>query len=64
MGRAPLSHRIRDGTDAGLGETVGAGVFCLKLCFDNTQKEPFYCQNKFDLLGCSYSAFLMRLCEL
>ncbi|KAJ8295012.1 hypothetical protein OF846_002068 [Rhodotorula toruloides] len=38
-----------------LGETVGAGVFCLKLCFDNTQKEPFYCQNKFDLLGCSYN---------
>ncbi|GEM07473.1 macrofage activating glycoprotein [Rhodotorula toruloides] len=34
---------------------IGSGVFCLKLCFDNTQKEPFYCQNKFDLLGCSYN---------
>ncbi|KAL7337323.1 hypothetical protein BJY59DRAFT_654851, partial [Rhodotorula toruloides] len=34
---------------------VGSGVFCLKLCFDNTQNEPFYCENKFDLLGCSYN---------
>ncbi|PRQ76056.1 hypothetical protein AAT19DRAFT_13078 [Rhodotorula toruloides] len=34
---------------------IGSGVFCLKLCFDNTQNEPFYCQNKFDLLGCSYN---------
>ncbi|BGP24382.1 hypothetical protein JCM10295v2_003293 [Rhodotorula toruloides] len=34
---------------------IGSGVFCLKLCFDDTQKEPFYCENKFDLIGCSYN---------
>ncbi|GAA5970907.1 hypothetical protein JCM11641_004503 [Rhodosporidiobolus odoratus] len=33
---------------------VGSGVFCLKLC-DPTVTSPNYCQNKFDLLGCSYN---------
>ncbi|GAA5970908.1 hypothetical protein JCM11641_004504 [Rhodosporidiobolus odoratus] len=33
---------------------VGAGTFCLKLC-DPTVTSPNYCENKFDLLGCSYN---------
>ncbi|BGP39749.1 hypothetical protein JCM10450v2_003719 [Rhodotorula kratochvilovae] len=33
---------------------VGAGAFCLKLC-DPKVTSPNYCQNKFDLLGCSYN---------
>ncbi|KAM0756297.1 hypothetical protein T439DRAFT_376514 [Meredithblackwellia eburnea MCA 4105] len=33
---------------------IGGGVFCLKLC-DPTVTSPNYCQNIFDLLGCSYN---------
>jgi len=33
---------------------VGSGIFCIKLC-DPTVTSPNYCQNIFDLLGCSYN---------
>ncbi|GAA6027410.1 hypothetical protein JCM8097_007841 [Rhodosporidiobolus ruineniae] len=33
---------------------VGSGVFCLKLC-DPTVTSPNYCENKYDLVGCSYN---------
>ncbi|GAA5861024.1 hypothetical protein JCM8547_008010 [Rhodosporidiobolus lusitaniae] len=33
---------------------IGSGVFCLKLC-DNTITSPDYCQNKYDLIGCTYN---------
>jgi len=33
---------------------VGSGIFCIKLC-DPTVNSPNYCQNIFDLLGCSYN---------
>ncbi|GAA6012952.1 hypothetical protein JCM10207_008393 [Rhodosporidiobolus poonsookiae] len=33
---------------------VGSGAFCLKLC-DPKVTSPNYCENKFDLLGCSYN---------
>ncbi|GAA6027411.1 hypothetical protein JCM8097_007842 [Rhodosporidiobolus ruineniae] len=33
---------------------VGAGTFCLKLC-DPSVTSPNYCENKYDLLGCSYN---------
>jgi len=33
---------------------IGSGQFCLKLCYNNVTS-PDYCQNKFDLLGCSYN---------
>jgi hypothetical protein len=31
---------------------VGGGLFCMKVC-DNTIKQPNYCQNIFDLIGCA-----------
>ncbi|GAA5861026.1 hypothetical protein JCM8547_008011 [Rhodosporidiobolus lusitaniae] len=34
---------------------VGSGIFCLKLCKSDTMDDPFYCQNKYDLLGCNYN---------
>jgi len=33
---------------------VGSGMFCIKLC-DPTITTPNYCENRFDLLGCSYN---------
>ncbi|KAM0748357.1 hypothetical protein T439DRAFT_382798 [Meredithblackwellia eburnea MCA 4105] len=33
---------------------VGGGVFCFKLC-DPTVTSPNYCQNVYDLIGCSYN---------
>jgi hypothetical protein len=33
---------------------VGSGLFCMKVC-DNTIKEPDYCQNIYDLIGCAYN---------
>jgi len=33
---------------------VGSGVFCIKLC-DPTVTAPNYCENRLDLLGCSYN---------
>jgi hypothetical protein len=33
---------------------VGSGAFCFKAC-DNSIKEPDYCQNIFDLIGCTYN---------
>ncbi|GAA5859892.1 hypothetical protein JCM1840_001784 [Sporobolomyces johnsonii] len=33
---------------------VGSDTFCLKLC-DPSVSSPNYCENKFDLLGCSYN---------
>ncbi|KII94427.1 hypothetical protein PLICRDRAFT_36700 [Plicaturopsis crispa FD-325 SS-3] len=33
---------------------VGSGVFCIKLC-DPSVTTPNYCENRFDLLGCSYN---------
>ncbi|BGP47864.1 hypothetical protein JCM10450v2_003729 [Rhodotorula kratochvilovae] len=32
---------------------VGSGVFCMKLC--GPMSSPNYCENKFDLIGCSYN---------
>lgn len=32
---------------------IGGGQFCIKLCFDGTK--PGYCENRYDLLGCSYN---------
>jgi len=33
---------------------VGSGLFCMKVC-DNNIKEPNYCQNIYDLIGCAYN---------
>jgi len=33
---------------------VGSGVFCVKIC-DPTVTSPNYCENRFDLLGCTYN---------
>jgi hypothetical protein len=33
---------------------VGSGQFCVKLC-DNSITSPDYCQNQYDLVGCSYN---------
>jgi hypothetical protein len=33
---------------------VGSGIFCIKVC-DPTVNTPNYCQNIYDLLGCSYN---------
>ncbi|KII94430.1 hypothetical protein PLICRDRAFT_101864 [Plicaturopsis crispa FD-325 SS-3] len=33
---------------------VGSGTFCIKLC-DPSVNNPNYCENRFDLLGCSYN---------
>jgi len=33
---------------------VGSGQFCFKVC-DNSITSPNYCENRFDLIGCSYN---------
>ena len=33
---------------------IGSNTFCMKLCYNNVTS-PDYCQNKFDLIGCSYN---------
>jgi hypothetical protein len=33
---------------------VGSNVFCLKACF-NSVTSPDYCENRFDLIGCTYN---------
>ncbi|KAJ7231138.1 hypothetical protein C8J57DRAFT_1439893 [Mycena rebaudengoi] len=33
---------------------VGNGLFCFKACFNNL-KNPDYCENRYDLVGCNYN---------
>ncbi len=33
---------------------MGSNEFCFKICYNNVTS-PDYCQNKFDLIGCSYN---------
>jgi len=33
---------------------VGSGFFCMKVC-DNSIRDPDYCQNIYDLIGCAYN---------
>lgn len=33
---------------------IGSNEFCFKICYNNVTS-PDYCQNKFDLIGCSYN---------
>ncbi|KAL8290084.1 hypothetical protein RQP46_003023 [Phenoliferia psychrophenolica] len=34
---------------------VGGGIFCFKLCDPSYDTTKNYCQNRFDLIGCSYN---------
>lgn len=33
---------------------VGSGQFCFKACY-NSVSSPDYCENRYDLIGCSYN---------
>jgi hypothetical protein len=37
-----------------LSSFVGGGQFCFKACFNNVTS-PDYCENRYDLMGCSFN---------
>jgi len=36
---------------------IGGGYFCFKLCDPKFNDGHNYCQNRYDLMGCSYSEY-------